>query len=106
MLNVSTIFAFPPHRTFFFGFLKLLKGEIRLFAIVCKIAMRGFNDASAIDSVRVAADACVAFVAPDLYGVAEVLAGGFEPAVPCSNEHIKRRLGGQDILGPKSGAGY
>jgi hypothetical protein len=44
--------------------------------------LRGFNDASAIDSVRVAADACVAFVAPDLYGVAEVLAGGFEPGRP------------------------
>jgi hypothetical protein len=32
----------------------------------------------------------VAFVAPDLSGVAEVLAGGFVSVVPCSNEHMRR----------------
>ena len=31
VLNVITIFAFPPHRTFLFGFLKLFKGEIGPF---------------------------------------------------------------------------
>jgi hypothetical protein len=31
MLDVSTIFTFPPHRKFFFRFLKLPKGEISAF---------------------------------------------------------------------------
>ena len=60
--------------------------------------MRGFNGVSAIDSVQVAADACVDLVAPDLFGVAEVLAGGFVPVVPCSNEHIRANFEGQGIL--------
>jgi hypothetical protein len=99
MLNVSTIFAFPPHRTLLFRFVKLLKGEIpSVPGLFCKIALRGFNGVSAIDSVQVAADACVALVAPDLFGVAEVLAGGFVPVVPCSNEHKRTVFGGQGIL--------
>ena len=52
------------------------------------MALRDFNDASAIDSVQVAADVCVALVVPKVYAFVEVLAGGFVSVVPCSNEHI------------------
>jgi hypothetical protein len=67
--------------------------------------LRGFNDVSAIDSVRVAADACVALVAPDLFGVAEVLAGGFVPVIPCSNEHIRRKSAVKALSGETRGLG-
>jgi len=52
--------------------------------------LRGFNDVSAINSVRVAGDACAAFAATDVSEVAQVSAGGFVPVVPCSNEHIRQ----------------
>ena len=52
--------------------------------------MRGFNDVSAINSVPVAAGACLACVAGDVFGVVGVSAGCFVPVAPCSNEHIKR----------------
>jgi glycine/serine hydroxymethyltransferase len=52
--------------------------------------LRGFNDVSAINSVPVAAGACLACVAGDVFGVVVVSAGCFVPVVPCSNEHIKR----------------
>jgi len=45
--------------------------------MVSRIALRGFNDASAIDSVQVAGDACVALVVPEIYAFVEVLAAGF-----------------------------
>ena len=54
------------------------------------MALRGLNDASAIDSVQVAADACVALVVPEIYAFVEVSAAGFASVVPCSNEHILR----------------
>ncbi len=52
--------------------------------------MRGFNDVSPIDSVRVVAHACVVFVAADVSVVSEVSAEDFVSVVPCSNEHIRR----------------
>jgi hypothetical protein len=64
--------------------------------MVSRIALRGFNDASAIDSVQVAGDACVALVVPEIYAFVEVLAAGFVSVVPCSNEHIWPKLGRQD----------
>src|SRR5205814_6977739 len=56
--------------------------------IVLRIALRGFSGVSAIGSVRVAANAYLFFVAAAVSGVGGVSAGGFVPAVPCSNEHI------------------
>ena len=55
--------------------------------------MRALNDASAIDSVQVAADACVALVVPEIYAFVEVLTAGLLSVVPCSNEHIWRNWG-------------
>jgi hypothetical protein len=60
------------------------------------MALRGFNGVSAIDSVQVAADACVALVVLEVYAFVEVLAGGFVSVVPCSNEHIMAKLARQD----------
>jgi hypothetical protein len=59
--------------------------------------LRGFNDVSAIESVRVAADAVVAFVAAAVYGIAEVSAAGFVSVAPCSNEHMMAKVSGQGI---------
>src|SRR5437773_316549 len=96
MLHISAIFAFPPHRTLLFRFLKLFKGEIRLFPDSLQDRLlRGFSDVSAINSVRVAGDACVAFVAADVCEVARVLRGGGSGSCSCSCEHIRQRLSGQ-----------
>jgi hypothetical protein len=51
--------------------------------------LRTFDDASAIDSIRVAGDACVAYAAINGYEVARIL--GAATAL-CSHEHIPPKL--------------
>src|SRR5439155_20720789 len=54
-----------------------------------RIALSVFSDVSAIDLVRVSGDACVAFLAADVCGVASVLGAGGRS---CSREHIRSDL--------------
>ena len=64
--------------------------------IVSKIAFSGFSDLSAIDSIQVAGDVCVACVAVDGYGAASVL--GRETG-SCSHEHIASGSVVKGVLG-------
>ena len=64
--------------------------EIRLVPDCLQDLVESFNDLSAIDSIRVAADACVFFFGAGVSGVAGVSAGSLVSVVPCSHEHIRR----------------
>jgi len=59
-LCVSAVFAFPSHRTRFFGILKLFEAYSACSRIASRIALSGFSDVLAIASVQVAGDAYVA----------------------------------------------